>query len=700
MNFVIANTFTESLTKLAAPEQKRAKQAAFEFQIDPRAPGFRFHRVDGSRDVRFWSARVDADLRLIIHKDDDNFLLCYVGHHDDAYSWAERRKIAVHPRTGAAQIVILREVEEQVPIWPASPAAPKVQAIFSDQSDDLLLDFGVPQEWLDVVRSVDQEGLIGLIDKLPEEAMERLITLAAGEVPAATKEPTETPSNPFQHPDAQRRFRVLNDQEELRRALEFPWEKWLVFLHPDQKKIVERRYGGPARVSGSAGTGKTVVALHRVTHLVKANPAARILLSSYSKTLSRQIGQKLHLLLGPEVPRNVEVSNLHRLAYDQYLKLRGLKGVNIASDTYITNAIDEARRFCDCMDLSVSFLASEWTAIIESWSIQDWDAYRSVSRVGRGVQLGLKQKQRVWRIFEFVRHRLRDRKHVTFGDLFAEVGRAAEGRPERLFDHVIVDEAQDMGVAELRFVRAITRPGENDLFLAGDIGQRIFQPGASWKSLGIDVRGRSHRLRVNYRTSQQIRQFAEAILPDLLTDADGETEERKTISVFEGPHPTVRGASTAEEESAVIADWLRSLVKEGVQPGEIALFARSKTLLKRAERAAKAAGVEWRELTDDATEGGSVLALGTMHRAKGLEFKAVAVVGCDSGALPHPAALKTTADEAERQSIVEQEQHLLYVACTRARDRLLITYTGEPTVFLTASDPARTEPHFTKNRRQ
>ena len=561
--------------------------------------------------------------------------------------------------------------------------AETVTPVLGHCSEDALLELGVPPDWLDMVRTVDQEGLLGLIGTLPEEAMERLLVLASGE--AVEPEPVaEKPVDPYQHPDAQRRFRVLRDQDELRHALEYPWAKWLVFLHPSQRKLVERRYGGPARVTGSAGTGKTIVAIHRVAHLARTNPNRRILLASFSKTLARQIERKLHLLIDEDGPlaTSVTAANLHRLAYERYLSIKGLKGVNIATDAYVQTAIEEARRVADCADHPTAFLVGEWKAIVEPWAIRDWDGYRSVSRVGRGVQLGLRQKQRVWKVFEYVRHRLTDRNHVTFGDILDEVGRWALERPERQFDHVVIDEAQDFGLAELRFVRAITKPGQDDLMFCGDIGQRIFQRGVSWLGLGIDVRGRSNRLKVNYRTSLQIRRFADAIIPGRLTNADGEIEDRGTVSLFEGPDPEVRGFGTNAEEIGFLADWLRGLLAEGVPPSEIAMFARSKTLLRRAGKAAKQAGLEWRELADDSAEVSDLLSLGTMHRAKGLEFKAVAVVGCDHDALPHPEAMRAAADDAERAEVVEQERQLLYVACTRARDRLVITHSKCSTEFL------------------
>ena len=206
-------------------------------------------------------------------------MLCYVGHHDKAYDWAERRKLETHPKTGAAQLVEIRETVKEivVPVYVQTEIAAKPQppprrsCIFAGMSDDELLGYGVPAEWLNDVKKATEDTLLALTDHLPAEAAEALLELATGGKPRVPQ-PAVATANPFDHPDAQRRFRVMANVEELQRALDFPWEKWTVFLHPEQRQLVERDYTGPARVSGSAGTGKTIVALHRAAHLARTQP--------------------------------------------------------------------------------------------------------------------------------------------------------------------------------------------------------------------------------------------------------------------------------------------------------------------------------------------------------------------------------------------------------------------------------------------
>ena len=240
-------------------------------------------------------------------------MLCYVGHHDEAYEWAERRKLETHPKTGAAQLVEIRERVQEITIPKYVEPQPRPKpSLFANLSDSDLLGYGVPSEWLPDVRNANEETLLDLADHLPKEAAEALLDLATGATPQvarpalvalATVAGTDAELAPvltesFEHPDAKRRFRLINNLEELERALDYPWEKWTVFLHPAQRELVEREYNGPARVSGSAGTGKTIVAIHRVVYLARQNPDARLLLTTFSDPLSNALRTKLRLLIG------------------------------------------------------------------------------------------------------------------------------------------------------------------------------------------------------------------------------------------------------------------------------------------------------------------------------------------------------------------------------------------------------------------
>ncbi len=321
MDFRIADTFTDSLTRLTNEEQKAVKTKAFDLQLDPSNPGVSFHKLDKAKDRNFWSVRVSRDIRVIVHKSESSLLLCYVGHHDKAYDWAERRKLETHPKTGAAQLVEIRETVKEVivPVYlheeaaPASKPTAEASPLFAGIPEDELLSYGIPPEWLGDVRNATEDSLLPLTDHLPAEAAEALLELATGGKPRVLA-PVAAVVDPFDHPDAQRRFRVMTNVEELERAFDYPWEKWTIFLHPEQREWVERDYSGPARVSGSADTGKTIVALHRATHLARIHPDARVLLTTLTDTLANALQTKLRRLLANE-PRLGERIGLFAKCY-------------------------------------------------------------------------------------------------------------------------------------------------------------------------------------------------------------------------------------------------------------------------------------------------------------------------------------------------------------------------------------------------
>jgi hypothetical protein len=690
MEFRIADTFTGSLARLTGDEQKAVKTTAFDLQLDPASPGMSFHKLERAKDRNFWSVRVNSDLRLIVHRTPGSLLLCYVDHHDRAYAWAENRKLETHPKTGAAQLVEVRETVQEIliPAYVEAPqATPAKPPLFSHLSDDELLSFGVPVEWLSDARRATEDTLLILADHLPGEAAEALLELATGGRPRAPR-PVPVPSDPFGHPDAQRRFRVVGDVEELARALEYPWEKWTVFLHPAQRELVERRYGGPARISGSAGTGKSIVALHRAVALARANPDARVLLTTFSGTLANALRTKLARLIGaePRLGERVEVDALDTVV--RRLHQRMLGPAQIASPDVIRDLVRDAACQSPDQKFSLPFLVSEWVEVVDAWQLASWEAYRDVARLGRKTRLPEKQRQALWAIFERVRAALAERGLMTQADLCSRLAAhlAVVNRPP--YGFVVVDEAQDVSVAQMRFIAALGGGWPDSLFFAGDLGQRIFQLPFSWKSLGVDIRGRSGTLRINYRTSHQIRARADRLLGLEVTDVDGNTEERGgTLSVFNGPLPALEISATVEEEAAVVSRWLANRVSEGMKPEEMAVFVRSTAQVPRAREAVEAAGLPSTLLDDDVETIRGHVALGTMHLSKGLEFRAVVVMACDDEVVPLQARIETITDDADLQEVYDTERHLLYVACTRARDHLLVTGVDPASEFLQDLQP-------------
>lgn len=574
--FLIADTFTASLAKLTGDEQKAAKTTAFDLQMDPANPGMKFHKLDRAKDKNFWSVRVNRDIRLIVHKTAASLLLCYVDHHDAAYHWAERRKLETHPTTGAAQLVVIRETvrEIEIPQYVEVPAEPAPKPrLFKGQSDEQLLSYGVPAEWLEDVRAATEDSLFELVELLPAEAGEALLELATGGTPLPPA-PVPAGEDPFEHPDAKRRFRVVANTDELAQALDYPWEKWAIFLHPSQRDTVERNYNGPAKVGGSAGTGKTVVALHRAVRLARENPTARVLVTTFNRLLARSLQEKLRHLAGnsPGVLERVEICGIKQLGERLYRSQQGTAQIisdDELRDLVLRHAQEAALSFSD------RFVWAEWREVVDAWQLDAWEAYRDFKRLGRKTQLREPQREALWTIFRNVQDALARTNRITYAGLFWHLADryAQEGGP---YDFAIIDEAQDLEVAELRFLAALAGGRQNGLFLAGDQGQRIFQAPFSWKSLGVDIRGRSSTLKINYRTSHQIRTRADQLLPTEVADVDGNKEDRRgTISALDGPEPKITVCDSEQEETQAVAGWIKEQINAGISHAAIAVIVRS-----------------------------------------------------------------------------------------------------------------------------
>jgi mRNA-degrading endonuclease RelE of RelBE toxin-antitoxin system len=685
VEFRIADTFTGSLAKLAGDEQKAVKTTAFDLQLNPASPGMQLHKLDRARDKNFWSVRVNRDIRLIVHRTEGSLLLCYVDHHDDAYEWAERRKLETHPTTGAAQLVEVREMVREITVpryvEVAQPAPPR-PPIFAHVSEADLLRYGVPPEWLDEVRRATEDTVLELADHLPKEAAEALLDLATGVTPQVVQ-PVAAGADPFEHPDAQRRFRTVTDVEELARALEYPWEKWTVFLHPAQRQSVERDYGGPARISGSAGTGKTIVALHRAVFLARTNPDARVLLTTFSDTLANALRTKLRRLISnePRIGERLEVHAITVIARRLYeLNLGRLE---IASRDLIRELLKEAAGEVSGAKFSLHFLLTEWADVVDAWQLDTWEAYRDVVRLGRKTRLPEKQREALWAIFERVRAGLKARGLITQSEMFSRLATHFASSKQPPFDFVVMDEAQDVSVAQLRFLAALGAGRRNGLFMAGDLGQRIFQQPFSWKALGVDIRGRSKTLRINYRTSHQIRAQADRLLAPEVSDVDGNVEDRRgATSVFNGPEPAIQVLDTPEAEIDTVSRWLQDRTAEGVTPHEFGVFVRSPAEIDRATAAVEEAELPFKVLDENVDTLSGHVSISTMHLAKGLEFRAVAVMACDDEVIPLQERIESVADDTDLEEVYNTERHLLYVACTRARDYLLVTSVAPASEFL------------------
>ena len=515
-------------------------------------------------------------------------------------------------------------------------------------------------------------------------------------------------------------FTWLESDEDLRRAIEgLSFAEWQLFLHPQQRALVERRANGPMRVSGGAGTGKTVIAVHRAVELAKRDKAdgqePRILLTTYTRNLAddlrRQIAQ-----LEPRLPfteklsePGVMVSGLDRVAR-MILQQAGARISPIAQEvigqprgrvltyprenvwqevlTLMGDELPERLRSAD-------FLESEYELIVLPQRVTTLKQYLRVRRPGRGVALDRSKRATVWKAIERYRDRSADLGVTSFDEQLALAAawldqEAALGTP-RPFRHVLVDEAQDLTPAHLQLLRALVEPGPDDLFLAEDSHQRIYGKKITLSHYGIQVRGRSRRLTRNYRTTRQNLDVAFGILdPGTYEDMEGQAEEHHYVSPRSGPEPLLLHATDRADELSKAAElltvWLeQDRDSEDSAPESIAILVRDRYQRDAVVNGLAQHGVEMRAVDREAAGRGRPVVM-TMHRAKGLEFRKVLLFDVSKNAIPRPLRDQQYSD-ADHDDALLRERSLLYVAATRARDQLAISWSGEASPLITALAP-------------
>lgn len=679
---VFYDTFRPSLKALTQTEQGAVMNTIVELSETPDSPGLNVHRV-GDADTKCWSARVNDDIRLVFFRSENVVVPAYVAHHDAAYHWAEGRKLEVHPETGAAQIVIVGERREEIIRRIVVPQVddPLARRPFEHLTDEKLLEYGTPKLWLETIKEATVDSfLVEIGDALPDESREFLMAVALGEAPPPPPLPKRS-RNPFTHPDAKRRFYVVESDEDLQRALKLDWEQWMLYLHPSQREAVDKDFAGPARVTGGPGTGKSVVAVHRAARLAREG-RGRVLLTSFSKTLSNHLRHQLDQLMADDAARErVDVVHLHQLAVELLTEARG-EALRLADGPAVGKAAKAAVEALGVSSLTPAFLEAEWNMVVDPYGVTTWEEYAVVDRAARGTPLNRAQRELAWRGIEAMRAALAAAGLTTWSTVCWEMVERLEAGEARPYVHVIADEAQDFGPAELRLLRALAPAGTNDVFLAADANQRIFKPYTPVARAGLEVRGRSVTLRVNYRMTEQIRRVAEEIIAGKV-DCDEPTA--RSISLLAGTEPEIVVARGVNDEVQRVAEWLKKLVANGYRPGQVAVFARKRDIIQnRVYAAVKAAGLEAFNLEADEAPPANRVAVGTMHRSKGLQFRAIAVMGVEEGTVPLDSVRSRQPDEAAQRAFVEMERNLLYVACSRARERLLLTGVGKASEFVPA----------------
>lgn len=730
--------FVKEFAGLERHVQMRVAEALDKFEHTSAAGGH-LEKLNHSVDPRLKTLRIDKFYRGVVLAPETgtSFLLLRVLPHDDAIAWARTHRASVNAATQGIEIrddIALERLSDGLREAAADPQPSR--ALLADVSDADLRRLGVDDAVLSLARQIHSEELLDSTRPfLPEQQYDVLCGLAAGMTPeqvwqeivqvqltAGRDLESATRDRHGHEPDeltaamhrAQGRIALVTGPVELMELLERPFDSWRVFLHPSQRRVAYRAsYRGPAKVAGGPGTGKTVVALHRAAHLAAGLPAhtpeGAILLTTYTRDLAAELERCLGLLVtDPEQLRRIRVVNVDALAHEVVRKRRGVAKLDLLTDQHEITAVWARAAKRVGLDLPGEFLDQEWRHVVLAQGLTGAESYLKASRAGRGTALGPLQRARVWRAVESFTAELAQAQQLTFLQLSAEAavaldGLAADGVP-RPFRHVVVDEAQDLHPAQWRFLRAAVAAGPDDLFLAGDTYQRIYGNKVSLRSLDIPVSGRSHQLRVNYRSTHEIVAWAVALLtgrpqaedpqedarrPDVPSpdDMDGGTEGLDGYrSTFHGERPTLCGYPTKAEETRGLVDAVQAWITKGVSPNEIGIGVRFVQLGRDLAAALTKAGVPAVVLGGGGTAPSDDVPgvrVGTMHRMKGLEFRCMAVAGVGDGVVPmRNAVTPAEVDPQQHQEDLRTELGLLFVACTRAREALCVSWHGDPSPFL------------------
>lgn len=678
VKIIVSNDVIKRMTALPAAVQTKALEFMLKFQTDPRSPGINYETIQGAKDKNFRSVRVDQNYRGIIFRapKDNVFIWLHIDQHDDAYAWATRRTMSVNPVNGALTLTNVGFVESTVQRT-AAPRASQPEPCYGTCSDRDLMALGVPEEMLPAVRTIRSEGdLDSMQDELPVEAYEGLFLLLAGDALSgilASRETrvdrpidTEDFATAAERDESRSRFYVVEGENDLQEILSAPLEQWRVFLHPTQRRLATRSLNGPSRILGGAGTGKTVLAMHRAKHLASSligaegSSGRKLLFTTFTTNLALDIEDGLRSICSPEQLKRIEVVNLDALVF-RLLKAQRYEH-EIAFDyeakcAPIWNAV--MVDFDSALGVSREFVREEFEQVVLARGLETRDAYREAPRRGRGVILSRKKRDALWELFENYRLQLSAKGLKEPDDAYRDACAILAKEAEPRYAHALIDETQDFGPQALRLIRALVAPGTNDLMFVGDGHQRIYAKNkASMSSCGIDIRGRARKLYLNYRTTEEIRREAVALLEGIeIDDLDGGSDEiTRYKSLMHGPAPErIQGASMEAIRDGVL-EFIQQCLKEngdntiGVMAPTIKL--RDQLAKQIRESGLKVATVNHRERLS--RKDARIFAM-TLHRAKGLEFDAVAIV------------VNRELDESLRK--------LVYVGMTRAK-RMARMYTG------------------------
>lgn len=689
----ISDDFLEAYAQIPRQQQKKVRAFMEKFKADPKSSSINYEKIHDVKDDRVRTVRIDQKYRaVVLHPADGNvYVLVWVDNHDEAMIWAKNRTFAINPTTGALQMF---NASAAVKIVDEQPRTKANSGLLAAHDDKTLLSFGLPELLLPAVRAISTlTDLDKLAKHLPVEAAEALHWLGEGISPeevrdavsaaATTTVDTSDLAAALQHPDSKRRFVTIQSDAELTSVLDAPLEKWRVFLHPSQERLVGKQFNGAVRVIGGAGTGKTVVAMHRARFLARTlckQDTDRILFTTYTANLAQNVDENLRQLCGSDSPK-IECTHLHSWAV-RLLRDCFKKNCCVATQSELDKFWEEAIFSAEEFEFEAGFLRQEWESVVQANEITELSDYLKVSRRGRGKTISRPDRGRVWKVFMRFRDALERSGKSEWTTVIRDARKSLESSSLSLpYKAVVVDEAQDFQTDEWKLIRAIVPEGQNDLFIVGDAHQRIYGSPVVLSQCGINIRGRSSRLHINYRTTEQIRRWAMGMLEGLsFDDLDGGiVEEKGYRSLLAGPIPQVYTFNNPKDEAEFIGEQVNGLL-ETKRPTDICIVARTNRQLQELYRPIlRSLNIKHTVLEKDNSPQG--VALATMHRVKGLEFPVMILVGINENTVP----LKVkgiASDPAALKEHLNRERSLLFVAATRARDLLIITSSGSPSRFI------------------
>lgn len=680
MRIFISDQCWDSIFKLPKNIQLRVRDFQKKFKENPYGHNINLEKIQTFKDSSLRTARINDEYRAIIGvAPGEEYCILYIDHHDEAMRWAENKKFIWNEHISSFQIIPVIVQNEEYRQQTEPETSDDTNHPLIKYSDQQLLDIGVPEEQLTLAREI--RNLNDLDEKqslIPEDVFERLFYLLDDEISIEEiiAEIAEGKAENRNSVNNRRRFVEITGDADFDALIDGDIEKWQIFLHPSQRLLVEGNYQGAVKVSGGGGTGKTVAALHRLKRLATDAPRESVLFTSYTNALIDNIKEKL-----PSLGINlqaIKIGNIDSIANELAKKYGLLEGLSVNLDFDDMRKAWKAVAEDNLSEFNADFLADEYADIVAYNNLKTEDAYRKISRIGRGKAISPKQRKAIWAMVEDFRHRRRKQGIIDRFDLFNMITDFLNENKIRPFRHVIADEIQDFSNPELRFLRSLVEEGADDLFMVGDPYQRIYNTkGINFTAAGINIRGkRSRRLKINYRTTEEIKRTAVALVEGIeYDDFDGEKESLKGyLSLMHGERPTYTVFNSQTDEINYILDKIREYKNAGLDYRDMVIGCQFKESLKVFQSALHNADIPYWNITGSGNKNGVVLS--TLHKLKGLEFKVVFIADVTQETLGHIPQSIDPNDLRQKKSLNQTRRSLMYVAITRAIQQTIITGTG------------------------